>query len=106
MSETAPTPPVVGVPPETKVSPKVALAALLGFLAPALLATIAYLTGPEGQTLFTSLPPVLVVFLLAVLTSLATFLGGYLKRDPLREEGARALYGSTNIERDAARDGL
>lgn len=92
MTETAETPPLANPPPPTKVSPKVVMSAVLGFLAPALLAVIVYLQTPAGQSSFGGLSPVLVILLGGLLTSAATFLGGYLKRDPLRELGARAQF--------------
>lgn len=106
MSDPIPNPTPVGVPPATKTSPKVVAAQAWAFIAPVLLAAamalVSWLLTDDGRTVFRELPVWAQVPIFAAVASLAARLGGYLQRDGLREEGARALYGTTNAERDAA----
>jgi len=81
-------PPVPGtehgvyVDPETTWSPKVIAAAVASFIAPAILATIAYVvSNPDSLPIHN---PILGVLVFAILTSATTTISGYLKRDPLR----------------------
>lgn len=74
--------------PKTPTSPKVILAAIFGFVAPALFLTVGYLTTDEGEQIYSSVHPVLRVFLAGLLTSASVYLAGYLKRDRLRERGS------------------
>jgi len=70
------------VNPETTWSPKVIAAAVASFLAPAILATIVYIiANPDSLPIHS---PILGVLVFAVLTSAATTISSYLKRDPLR----------------------
>lgn len=73
--------------PKTPTSPKVILAAIFGFVAPALFLTIGYLTTDDGQQIYSSLHPVLRVLIGGLITSASVYLAGYLKRDRLRERG-------------------
>lgn len=93
MSSAVHSPKPYGIPPKTKTSPKVVAAAILGFLAPALYLTLGYLTSNEGRQMFDGMHPVLQVFLGALFTSAAVWLGSYMRRDGLREAGARAQAG-------------
>lgn len=78
-------------PPRTPVSPKVIAATIAAFLAPALYLTIGYLTTDEGKQIYAGLHPVLRIFIGGVISSAAVALSSYVKRDRLREAGARAM---------------
>jgi hypothetical protein len=81
-------PPLVDPAPKTKVSPKVVFAAVAAFAAPTVLIVLDYLLG-EGKGLFAGWPVIAQIAVLSILTSVATAIAGYVKRDPLREAGAR-----------------
>jgi hypothetical protein len=76
-------------PPTSPTSPKVWAATIGSLLASmALGLVVAIQASPE---VLGGLPPVLVFAIVAVLPGLATFLGGYAKRDRTREIGQQAL---------------
>jgi hypothetical protein len=77
-------PPLVDPAPKTKVSPKVVFAAVAAFAAPTVLIVLG-----EGKGLFAGWPVIAQIAVLSILTSVATAIAGYVKRDPLREAGAR-----------------
>jgi hypothetical protein len=68
--------------PEKVWSPKVIAAGVASFLVPAILATIAYIVSNPDTLPIDN--PILGVLVFAILTSAATTLSAYLKRDPLR----------------------
>lgn len=65
-------------------SPKVLVGVGTGIVAQAVVDLIAFLSAPEGQTLYTNWPPILVVAFSAVLPAIAAFAGGYVVTDPAR----------------------
>jgi hypothetical protein len=89
MSEAA-TPPLVDPAPRTPPSPKVILAAAASFLAPTIIIVLDYLLG-EGRGIFTNLPVIAQIAIFSLITSASTLVAGYMKRDKLREAGARVL---------------
>jgi hypothetical protein len=76
------------VPPKTPVSPKVVISTVLAFVAPALVAALSYIAD-NGVSIIGIENPILGTLVIALISSAVTFLGGYLKRDPIRESGAR-----------------
>jgi len=84
--------------PDTSVSPKVVVSTILAFIAPALIAALSYIAD-NGVSVIGIDNPILGTLVIGLISSAVTFLGGYLKRDPLREEGAR--YGTSLAEREA-----
>lgn len=78
-----------GTPPKTPPSPKVIAAAVAGFVAPAILLGLIFLQTDEGQEYFGGLPKILIVIIGGLLASAVTYVSGYVKRDPIREAGAR-----------------
>lgn len=83
-------PDLVDPAPKTPVSPKVVLAAALAFLAPTVIIVLDYLLG-EGAGVFAGWHPIAQIAVLSILTSIASFVAGYVKRDPIRETGARSV---------------
>ena len=65
-------------------SPKVLFGVGAGIAAQAVVDLIAFLATPEGQSLYTSWPPVLVVAFSAVLPAAVSLVSGYLVPDPAR----------------------
>lgn len=74
--------------PARKVSPKVVWSTLGSLLAGLAIAVLGALTTPEGQEMLGRLPDVVSWLLLLCVPTLITFLAGYVKRDPLRDDGA------------------
>jgi hypothetical protein len=81
-------PPLQDPAPKTPISPKVVLAAAAAFLLPTVAIILDYLLG-DGSGIFAGWPVIAQIAVLSVLTSLASLVAGYTKRDPLRESGAR-----------------
>lgn len=84
---------VLATAPKSTVSPKV-WAATVASLGAALLAAVitAVLEDPSRLQF---LPPWAQFLLVATLPTLAAFVGGYVKRDPIREVGVSATTGGT-----------
>lgn len=84
----APEPPLRDPAPKTKISPKVVASTVAAFLIPTVIILIDYLLG-EGRGIFAGWHPVLQLAIFSLLTSLGTLVAGFVKRDGLRELGAR-----------------
>lgn len=84
------------VPVKTGISPKLIFSSVASFVAPALLLGLLFLQTDEGQEYFGGLPQIVIVILGGLITSGIAFLSGYIKRDPLREYGQKALNGTTS----------
>jgi len=90
MTDTNPVP--IGTPPKTKPSPKVVMAAVLAFVAPAVIAALTYIQDAGVEIIGIS-NPILGTLVTGLIVSALTFLAGYVKRDPIRESGARRALG-------------
>lgn len=84
------TPPLVDPAPKTPPSPKVVFSAVAAFLAPTIIIILDYLIG-EGRGIFANLPVIAQIAIFSLITSAAAFVSGYIKRDAIRETGARRL---------------
>jgi len=77
-----------GPAPKTPVSPKVIVAGILAFLVPATLAALTYINDAGVEVIGIN-NPILGTFVTGLIVSGITSLGAWLKRDPIRESGAR-----------------
>lgn len=72
-------------------SPKVLLQGAVTILAMVAVAVISYLLTPGGEALYQTWHPLAIVALQALLPALLGAVAGYLKPDPLRDRGERAV---------------
>lgn len=87
MSENTPTPPLKDPAPKTKVSEKVWFSTLMTVLVTAGLSVGTYVLANEDVLGINN--PLLGTLVITLITGLVDFLSGWLKRDPIREAGAR-----------------
>ena len=73
----------------TKISPKVILSTVGSLLAGIVLAVL--LAVQDGSLDLAGLPPWLSALITIVLPPVVSFVGGYVKRDPLRDAGAAVV---------------